>query len=105
MASLGYLNLNFKKFDSIKILFKNVEELILNDNQCNDFQNILFTKENFPNLKVMDLSKNGIVSLKMMGTWDLVFENLNLGENQIQNIPKISFFSNLIHLNLKSNSI
>lgn len=45
------MNLTWKKINKIKILFSNVEEIIINDNFCNDFNEIKLNEEFFPNLK------------------------------------------------------
>jgi len=81
------MRLTFKKLNRVKKLFCQVEELVLNNNQCNDFENITMTDEEFPNLTSLDLTLNDISSLEEMKHWKLTnLKKLSLRKNYLEDI-------------------
>ncbi len=74
--------MTFKKLNKIKNSFKNVKELVLSSNNCNDFENLDVNLETFPNLENLDLSDNKIESIELMNTWkDIKLDKLNIADN------------------------
>lgn len=102
---LRKMNLTWKEFNEVKGFFQNVEEIIANENQLNDFENTHLSVEQFPNLKYLDLTSNSISSLEGMASFTVNLTKLNLGSNSISSLPWLDCIKGLTHLNLRENQI
>lgn len=120
------MDMTWKKVRAIAPFFPNLEELILDENTCNDFESIDDTiLSNFKNLRVLNLNKNQINLTSIVNdplgdtTSDSLTENhslenlhkfpllseLKLCYNNIQRFPQSQSFESLSYINLEFNNI
>lgn len=106
MLEMGEMGLTFSSVSRVLKAFPFIEELVLSNNNCSDFNQISFTSQSHPNLKALDLSQNGINSSKdFSGFSNLHIEKLNLLSNDLDRLNIGQFFPHLTHLNLVGNNI
>jgi len=88
------MDMNWQKVKILAPFFPNLEELVLDENQCNDFEQIEETiLTNFKNLRILNLNKNDITLTSLPNdTLDQDVENKMLIE---ENFTKNHSLENL----------
>lgn len=106
MLALDSMCFTFKSFSRIAKTFPLIEQIVLSNNQCNDFDNLTVTSKDLPRLNRMDLSQNHISKTEgFMRFSELALNTLNLTSNLLERFDVGKFFPHLTHLNLCYNNI
>lgn len=99
------MNLDFKMLSTIMPFFQHIDELVLCNNYCNDFENIVI--ENFKNIKKINLENNQIDSenhqIERLSEFKEL-ERLSLLSNKISKFPVPEKFQKLEQLNISKNN-
>lgn len=106
LVTLSDMRLNFKTLSRVSNMFPNIRELVISNNDCNDFDALVLPPGIFANLKRLDLSNNNIAdSSQILSLSSLKLEQLNLAFNKLASIPNGDHFTHLTHLNISNNLI
>ena len=106
VVALAKMNLNFKILNKVKHIFKNVKEIVLSNNRCNDFANLQCKDDVFSKLEILDLTNNLISDIESMAAWNnFKLKKLNLQNNNIQRLCYSQVLQKLTHLNIMENQI
>lgn len=107
VLSLKSCKMTFGRLMLIKAGFPQLEEIVLSQNACVDFESIEINETDFRQLKSMDLSMNRINSshpIQLLNKFPSL-ENLNLTGNLLTDISNVSQLGRLKGLNLHQNQI
>lgn len=98
------MNLNFKKLNKLMPYFQHIDELVICNNFCNDFENIEI--DQFKNIRKINLENNKITQehqIERLAEFEHL-ERLSLLSNKISKLPVPEKFQKLTHLNISKNS-
>lgn len=99
--------MTFSRLMRLKKGFPLLEELILTDNHCSDFDSINLEEGDFAHLRVLDLTENRISSdqpIPLLARFQNL-ENLNLTGNLLTDVSEVCRLGQLKTLNLHENRI
>ena len=106
MLACSDMFLCFKDVSKVAKLFPNIDQIVLSNNNCNDFENFTVTDEEWPNLEKMDLSGNSINTCDgFKHLSEIRLTMLNLTSNGLKRFNAGQYLQDLTHLNISQNSI
>lgn len=87
-------------------LFPILEELVMSNNCCADFDKLKLENSALKNLKRLDISENGLQNPQGLACFSVLkLEKLNASNNDFENFPLSGVLRNLTHINISNNRI